>query len=46
MATRKIDTEFVRKSFTTEKTVSDYAEAVREIELWESKNILIRKTVF
>ena len=43
MATRKIDTEFVRKSFTTEKTVSDYAEAVREIELWESEKIMFKK---
>ncbi|TFG91222.1 MAG: class I SAM-dependent methyltransferase [Candidatus Atribacteria bacterium] len=43
MATRKVDTEFIRKSFTTEKTVSDYAKAVREIGLWESEKLMIKK---
>ena len=43
MAIRKIDTEFIRESFTTEKTVSDYAKAVREIGLWESEKMMIRK---
>jgi len=40
---RKVDTEFIRKSFTTEKTVSDYAKAVTEIGLWESEKIMIKK---
>jgi ubiquinone/menaquinone biosynthesis C-methylase UbiE len=43
MNIRKVDTEFVRKSFTTEKTVSDYTKAVREIGLWESEKIMIEK---
>ena len=43
MNIRKVDTEFVRKSFTTEKTVSDYAKAVREIGFWESEKIMIEK---
>ena len=40
---RKVDTGFIRKSFTTEKTVSDYAKAVTEIGLWESEKIMIKK---
>jgi len=43
MNTRKVDTEFIRKSFTTEKTVSDYTRAVKEIGLWESEKIMIKK---
>ena len=43
MNTRKIDTEFIRKSFSTEKTASDYAKAVSEIGLWESEKIMIKK---
>jgi len=43
MAIRKVDTEFIRKSFTTEKTVSDYAKAVRGIGLWESEKMMIKK---
>jgi len=43
MNTRKVDTEFIRKSFTTEKTVSDYTGAVREIGLWESEKMMIEK---
>ncbi|HAJ32199.1 MAG TPA: class I SAM-dependent methyltransferase [Candidatus Atribacteria bacterium] len=43
MNTRKVDTEFIRKSFTTEKTVSDYTRAVKEIGLWESEKIMIEK---
>jgi len=43
MTIRKVDTDFIRKSFTTEKTVSDYAKAVREIGLWESEKIMIKK---
>ncbi|MBA7571091.1 class I SAM-dependent methyltransferase [Candidatus Atribacteria bacterium 1244-E10-H5-B2] len=43
MNTRKVDTEFIRKSFTTEKTVSDYTRAVREIGLWESEKMMIKK---
>ena len=39
----KVDTEFVRKSFTTEKTVSDYVKAVTEIGLWESEKMMIEK---
>jgi len=43
MDTRKVDTEFIRKSFTTEKTVSDYTRAVKEIGLWESEEMMIEK---
>ena len=43
MSTRKVDTEFIRKSFTTEKTVSDYTRAVKEIGLWESEKMMIEK---
>jgi SAM-dependent methyltransferase len=43
MNTRKVDTEFIRKSFTTEKTVSDYTRAVKEIGLWESEKMMIEK---
>ncbi|OIP68968.1 methyltransferase type 11 [Candidatus Atribacteria bacterium CG2_30_33_13] len=40
---RKVDTDFIRKSFTTEKTVLDYTKAVREIGLWESEKMMIKK---
>ncbi|MBU4227344.1 methyltransferase domain-containing protein [bacterium] len=40
---RKVDTDFIRKSFTTEKTVSDYAKAVSEVGLWESEKMMIEK---
>jgi len=43
MNTRKVDTEFIRKSFTTEKTVSDYTKAVKEIGLWESEKMIIKR---
>ena len=43
MDTRKVDTEFIRKSFNTEKTVSDYTRAVKEIGLWESEKMMIKK---
>ena len=43
MNIRKVDTDFIRKSFSTEKTVSDYAKAVTEIGLWESEKIMIEK---
>jgi hypothetical protein len=43
MNTRKVNTEFIRKSFTTEKTVSDYTRAVKEIGLWESEKLMIKK---
>ncbi|MFH1938543.1 MAG: class I SAM-dependent methyltransferase [bacterium] len=43
MNTRKVDTEFIRKSFTTEKTVSDYTKAVKEIGLWDSEKMMIKK---
>jgi ubiquinone/menaquinone biosynthesis C-methylase UbiE len=43
MTIRKVDTDFIRKSFTTEKTVSDYTKAVSEIGLWESEKIMIKK---
>ncbi|GAF82740.1 unnamed protein product [marine sediment metagenome] len=43
MNTRKVDMEFIRKSFTTEKTVSDYTRAVKEIGLWESEKMMIKK---
>jgi ubiquinone/menaquinone biosynthesis C-methylase UbiE len=43
MIIRKIDTDFIRKSFTTEKTVSDYTRAVEEIGLWESEKMMINK---
>ncbi len=39
----KVDTEFIRKSFTTEKTVLDYTKAVKKIGLWESEKIMIKK---
>ena len=43
MNIRKVNTEFIRKSFTTEKTVSDYTKAVKEIGLWESEKMMIKK---
>jgi len=43
MNIRKVDTDFIKESFTTEKTVSDYAKAVREIGLWESEKMMIEK---
>jgi len=43
MNIRKVDTDFIRKSFTTEKTVSDYVKAVTEIGLWESEKMMIEK---
>ena len=43
MNTRKVNTEFIRKSFTTEKTVSDYTKAVKEIGLWESEKMMIKR---
>ena len=43
MNTRKVDTEFIIKSFNTEKTVSDYTRAVKEIGLWESEKMMIKK---
>jgi len=43
MNIRKVDTDFIRKSFIAEKTVSDYAKAVMEIGLWESEKIMIKK---
>ncbi|NCO24148.1 MAG: class I SAM-dependent methyltransferase [Candidatus Infernicultor aquiphilus] len=43
MTIRKVDTDFIRKSFTTEKTVLDYTKAVREIGLWESEKMMIKK---
>jgi len=43
MTIRKVDTDFIRKSFTTEKTVSDYAKAVSEVGLWESEKMMIEK---
>ena len=43
MNIRKVDTDFIRKSFSTEKTVSDYTKAVKEIGLWESEKMMIEK---
>ena len=43
MNIKKVDTEFIRKSFTTEKTVSDYTRAVKKIGLWESEKMMIKK---
>lgn len=43
MNIRKVDTDFIRKSFTTEKTVSDYTKAVSEIGLWKSEKMMIKK---
>jgi len=43
MNIKKVDTEFVRKSFTTEKTVSNYTKAVKKIGLWESEKMMIKK---
>lgn len=43
MNIRKVDTDFIRKSFTTEKTVSDYTKAVSEIGLWESEKMMLKK---
>jgi len=43
MTIRKVDTDFIRKSFTTEKTVSGYTKAVSEIGLWESEKMMIKK---
>lgn len=43
MKIKKIDTKFVRKSFSTEKTVLDYTKAVKEVGLWESEKMMIKK---
>lgn len=43
MNIRKVDTDFIRKLFTTEKTVSDYTKAVSEIGLWKSEKIMTKK---
>jgi len=43
MTIRKVDTDFIRKSFTTKKTVSDYTKAVKKIGLWESEKTMINK---
>ena len=43
MNIKKINTDFIRKSFTVKKTVSDYTDAVREIGLWKSEKIMIKK---
>lgn len=43
MNIRKVDTDFIRKSFTTEKIVSDYTKAVSEIGLWESEKMMLKK---
>ena len=43
MNIRKVDTDFVKKSFTTEKTVLNYTKAAKEIGLWESEKIMIKK---
>jgi len=43
MTIRKVDTDFIRKSFTTEKTVSDYTRAAEEIGLWKSEKMMIEK---
>jgi len=43
MAIRKVDTEFIRKSFTTKKTVSEYTKAVKGIGLWKSEKMMIKK---
>lgn len=43
MNIRKVDTDFIRKSFTTEKTVSDYTKVVSEIGLWESEKMMLKK---
>jgi len=40
MIIRKVDKDFIRESFTAEKTVSDYTRAVEEIGLWESEKIM------
>ena len=40
MIIRKVDKDFIRKSFTAEKIVSDYTKAVSEIGLWESDCVL------
>lgn len=43
MNTRKVDKDFIKESFTAEKTVSDYAKAVSEVGLWESEKMMIEK---
>jgi ubiquinone/menaquinone biosynthesis C-methylase UbiE len=43
MIIRKIDKDFIKESFTAEKTVSDYTRAVEEIGLWESEKMMIKK---
>ncbi|MCJ7657400.1 MAG: class I SAM-dependent methyltransferase [Candidatus Atribacteria bacterium] len=43
MIIRKIDKDFIKESFTAEKTVSDYTRAVEEIGLWESEKMMIEK---
>jgi len=43
MTIRKVDTEFIRKSFTAKGTVLDYTKAVEEIGLWESEKMMIEK---
>lgn len=43
MNIRKVDKDFIKESFTAEKTVLDYTKAVEEIGLWESEKIMIKK---
>ena len=43
MIIKKIDKDFIKESFTAEKTVSDYTRAVEEIGLWESEKMMIEK---
>jgi len=43
MIIKKIDKDFIKESFTAEKTVSDYTRAVEEIGLWESEKMMIKK---
>ena len=43
MMIKKVDQNFIRESFTTKKTVKDYANAVEEIGLWKSEEIMIKK---
>lgn len=42
MIIRKVDKNFIRESFTAEKTVSDYTKAVSEIGLWKSEKIMMK----
>ena len=43
MIIRKVDKDFIKKSFSAKKTVSEYTRAVEEIRLWESEKIMIKK---